>query len=188
MTAAQPSQPKTPERLEHLVSLLRSFESATFVTRARSGSLHGRPMSIARVDDDVTIWFISSAASAKTEEVAEDARAMVTLQDGSRFACLNGNAQLVFDPRQIHQLWKESFRVWFRGEHDPNIVLLRFTSFDAEYWDNSGVNGIKHAIQAARAYVTGEPLGPGALNDDDAQSHARLKLWDPSEAGQDEQR
>lgn len=188
MTAAQASQPKTPERLQHLVALLRGFESATFVTRSRGGNLHGRPMSVARVDDDVTVWFITSAASAKTEEVAEDARAMVTVQDGSRFACLNGNAQLVFDPRMIHELWQESFRVWFRGQTDPNIVLLKFTSFDAEYWDNSGVSGIKHAFQAARAYVTGEPLGPGAVDSDDAQSHARLKLWDPGEPGLDEQR
>ena len=141
-------------------------------------------MSIARVDDDVTIWFITSAGSAKIQELAEDARAMVNLQADDRFACINGNAELVFDPRQIRELWKEAYRVWFNGKDDQDIVLVRFTSFDAEYWDNSGGSGIKHALEAARAYMTGHPLDQ--TPDGEVQSHARIKLWDPSEGSEDE--
>lgn len=183
--AALQTQPKSPENVARLVSLLREFESATLVTRSRGGSLHGRPMSIARVDDDVTIWFITNTASAKSEEVAEDARATVTFQSGSRFACINGNAQLVFDPRQIHELWQDKYRVWFKGETDPEIVLVRFTSFDAEYWDNSGLSGIKQALHAARAYVSGQPLDRDS-EQRDVESHARIRLWDPSESSDDE--
>lgn len=176
---ARATQHKSPETFAHLVSLLRAFDSATFVTRSRAGSLHGRPMSIARVDDDVTIWFITSAASAKIDEVAEDGRALVTLQSGSRFACLSGNAELVFDPRQLQELWKDQHRVWLEGASDSEIILVRFISFEAEYWDHSGLASIKHALQAARAYVSGGksemPSEPS-----DVQGHARIKLWDPS--------
>ena len=184
MTEALANQPKSPESVSYLLSLLREFDSGTLITRSRGGSLHGRPMSIAQVDDDVTIWFITSIASAKAEEVAEDARATVTFQSPSRFLCLNGNAELVFDPERIRALWKESYRVWYRSERDPDIVLVRLTTFDAEYWDRSGMQGLKTVLQAARAYVTGQPLEARPELSTDAESHAKIKLWTPSDPGE----
>ena len=178
MTQALASQDTSPEEVLHLVSLLRDFDSATLVTRSRGGSLHGRPMAIARVEDNATLWFITSVGSAKADEVAEDARAMVTLQSPSRFVCINGNAELVFDPERIRELWKREHRVWYESSRDPDIVLLRFTSFDAEYWDNSGVHGLKYVFQAARAYVSGQTLDEAAELENDGESHAKLRLWD----------
>lgn len=178
MTQALASNDTSPETVAHLVSLLRDFAAATLVTRSRGGSLHGRPMAIARVEDNVTLWFITSVASAKADEVAEDARAMVTLQSSSRFICINGNAELVFDPEQIRALWKDEYRVWYDSERDPDIVLVRFSSFDAEYWDNSGMQGLKYVFQAARAYVTGQKLEDKPELLQDAESHAKLKLWE----------
>ena len=184
MTQSGALKAKTPETVSHLVSLLRDFDAATLITRQRGGSLHGRPMAIARVDDNVTLWFVSSIASAKVDEIAEDSRAMVTFQSSSRCVCLNGNAELVFDPAQIKALWKDEYRVWFQGETDPDIVLVCFHAFDAEYWDNSGANGLKYAFQAARAYVTGQKLDQTPELTNDPESHARLKLWDPTDASE----
>jgi general stress protein 26 len=175
MTKGPGNSQSPPEALEHLVALLRDFEAATLVTRARTGSLRGRPMSIAAVDDDVTIWFIASARSAKADEVADDSRAMVTLQGSTRFLCLNGNVQLVFDSERIKALWRDSYRAWYEGDHDPDIVLLKFTGFDAEYWDNAGLAGLKYAFEAPSAY-TGQQGDVG--RGDDPASHAKLELWD----------
>jgi general stress protein 26 len=175
MTQALASTDKSPATVAHLVSLLRDFDAATLVTRLRGGSLHGRPMSIARVEDNATLWFITSVASAKVEEVAEDARAMVTAQGSSRFVCLNGSAELVFDPEQIRALWKEQYRVFYQRDRDPDIVLVRFTPFDAEYWDHSGAQGSSYQFRDAR----GEPRDDLQEPEDDPESHAKLRLWDP---------
>lgn len=181
MTQAVPSvENAPPQAVARLVSLLRDFDSATLITRSRGGRLHGRPMTLARVDDNVTLWFISSVASAKVEEVAEDARAMVSLQSASRFVCLNGSAELVFDPEQIRALWKDEYRAWYQSESDPDIVLVRFSSFDAEYWDNSGARGHKYALGAARVYVTGEAGDEKVEPDTNPGSHAKLELWHPA--------
>ena len=156
MTQSAALQAKTPETVSHLVSLLRDFGAATLITRQRGGSLHGRPMAIAQVDDNVTLWFVTSIASAKVEEIAEDSRAMVTFQSPSRCVCLNGNAELVFDPRQIKALWKEEYRVWYQSETDPDLVLVRFHPFDAEYWDNHGWQKVKTLYRTAKSFVTGK--------------------------------
>jgi len=181
MTPIAGSEGASAEAVSHLVSMLRDFTEATLVTRSRGGSLHGRPMSIARVDDNVTLWFLTSIASAKVDEVADDARAMVSLQSASRFVCLNGNAELVFNPQQIRALWRDTYAIWFDGERDPDLVLVRFHAFDAEYWDKSGVRGFKQVLQAARSYVTGHKLEAKPELSLDPESHAKLRLWDPSQ-------
>jgi len=58
--AQAPAAKDSTEAVSHLVSMLRDFSEATLITRSRAGALHGRPMSIAQVDDNATIWFITS--------------------------------------------------------------------------------------------------------------------------------
>lgn len=164
------------ENLLHLVSLLRDFETASLVTRERSGTLHSRPMSIASVDDDATIWFFTSNGSPKVAELASDERSLISFAGVTRFASLFGICELSTDQGVIDALWKESYRVWYDGNHDPQIVLLRFTPYEAEYWDNSGVNGLKYILRAAKAYVSGRPLSNNTTMRDDASAHAKLQL------------
>lgn len=161
-------------RLEaHFFELLREFDTATVITRSRTGELHGRPMSIAEIADDGSLWFITSVDSTKVLEVRDDSRALITLQSTRRFVTMNGHFELVADRAKVEALWREPYRVWFAGTRDPEIVLLRFTPFDAEYWDSAGAHGIKHAFEAAKAYLKGQKINPEEY---DPEAHARLQL------------
>ena len=162
-----------PRPEEHFFELLHEFETATVITRSRTGELHGRPMAIADIDDEGTLWFITKVDSTKVLEVRDDSRAMISLQNAQKFVTMNGHFELVSDRRKVDSIWKESYRVWFDGQTDPELVLLRFTPFDAEYWDNAGARGIKHALSAAKAYLKGQKLDPGEF---DPEAHARLQL------------
>lgn len=159
----------------HLVSILRTFENACLVTRQRTGALHSRPMAIARVDPDATVWFFTSRGSPKVAELAEDKRSLIAFQSSTRFASMFGLCELSTDQVMIDELWKEAYRVWYDDNHDPTIALLRFTPYEAEFWDNSGIKGLKYVLLAAKAYVSGTPLGPSSVVDDPA-AHAKLKL------------
>jgi general stress protein 26 len=162
-----------PSPEAHFVELLNEFDTAMVITRNRTGELHGRPMAVAEVGADGTLWFITSVDSTKVLEVRDDSRAMISLQSTRRFVTMNGHFELVADRAKVDQLWKEPYRIWFNGQTDPEIVLLRFTPFDAEYWDNAGARGIKHAFEAARAYLKGQKLDPAEY---DPEAHARLQL------------
>lgn len=164
------------ENLLHLVSLLRDFETASLVTRERSGTLHSRPMSIASVDDDATIWFFTSNGSPKVAELASDERSLISFAGVTRFASLYGICELSTDQDMIDALWKDSYRIWYDGNHDPEIVLLRFTPYEAEYWDNSGVSGLKYILRAAKAYVSGRPMSDNKTLRHDPAAHAKLHL------------
>jgi len=162
-----------PRPEQHLLELLHEFDVATVITRGHAGELHGRPMAIAEVEGDGTLWFITKVDSKKVLEARDDSRAMISLQNSRQFVTLNGHLELVSDRAKVNQLWKEPYRVWFDGENDPELVLLRFTPFEAEYWDNSGAHGIKHAFEAAKAYLKGQTLD---MADYDPEAHARLPL------------
>ncbi|HEY4102527.1 MAG TPA: pyridoxamine 5'-phosphate oxidase family protein [Polyangiaceae bacterium] len=164
--------PPKPEA--HFFELLTQFDTATLVTRARNtGELHGRPMAVAATDDDGTLWFITNVDSTKVLEVREDSRALVTLASSRRFVTLNGHLELVADRERVDRIWKERYRVWFEGESDPELVLLRFTPFDGEFWDDSGAHGVKHAFEAANAYLQGQKL---VASDGESETRARAGL------------
>jgi general stress protein 26 len=162
-----------PRPETHFFELLHEFDTATVITRARTGELHGRPMAVADVGTDGTMWFITNVDSTKVLEVRDDSRAMVSLQNSKQFVTMNGHFELIADSAKVEALWKEPYRIWFDGKSDPEIVLLRFTPFDAEYWDNAGAHGVKHAFEAAKAYLKGQKIDPSEY---DPEAHARLQL------------
>jgi general stress protein 26 len=162
MSALHPTLGSPAEAPEHLVELLRKFDTAMLVTRPRSGALRGRPMAVAEVEPDGTLWFLTSASSPKAQELGDDSRAMVTMQKAQQFVSLNGNMELIHDRAKIEELWKVTDAAWFSGKEDPDIVLLRFSPFDAEYWDNAGSRGLKYAFAIAKAVARGVPMGPTA--------------------------
>jgi general stress protein 26 len=160
----------------HLTSLIREFETGLLVTRRANSALHVRPMALAGVDDDATLWFVTSSSSAKVKEIEQDARATVALQGSARYVVLDGKVEATRDRAKIQEMWKETYRVWYDGKSDPDIVLLRFTPSEAEYWDSSGIEGLKYVFRAAQAYLTRQPLKNDPDLKEDSDAHAKLRL------------
>jgi general stress protein 26 len=151
--------------------ILSKFDNAILVTRRPGGECHGRPMAIARIELDSTMWFVTSIDAPKLVEIGSDPHVLVCLQGGSRFATVNGMVSVVRDPAKIEDMWRESFRVWFDGKDDPKLVLLRLTPITGEYWDQSGIRGLKYAFRAAKAILTDE-----RLRLEEPEMHANVKL------------
>jgi general stress protein 26 len=145
-----------PDAVERVIELLHEFDTATLVTHKKDGRLHGRPMAIAQIESDGTLWFVSDETSQKTAEIENDSRVLIVLQGSKRFVMANGEVLVVKNHEKLRELWTESHRLWFQDQNDPNIVLLRFSPTDAEYWDTSGVRGLKYVFRAAKAYLSGE--------------------------------
>jgi len=163
---------RTPasEATSRFREVLSKFDNAMLVTR-RSAECHGRPMAIAHVEPDSTMWFVTSIDAPKLVEIGTDPHVLVCLQGGSRFATVNGKVSVVRDPRKIDEMWRESFRVWFDGKDDPKLVLLRLTPVAGEYWDQSGIRGLKYAFRAAKAILSDER--PSV---EEPEMHASVKL------------
>ena len=156
-----------------LKELLEEFGVGMLVTRTRQGQLRSRPMHVAELDADGSVWLISDRHAAKVAEVEGDVQVNFTMQSKTMFVSLSGTASPVEDRAKVAKLWKEPWKVWFPGgKEDPNLLLLRIKGEIGEYWDNSGLRGIKYLFEAGKAYLTGSR--PDVA--DDSKIHGKVSL------------
>jgi general stress protein 26 len=156
----------------NLEDLLEDIDVAMMITYSGGGTPHARPMQIAEAGDNGELYFATSLDSAKLRDIETDPRVMLTMQEGSVYISLTGTAHPTTDRALIGQLWSEAWQVWFpQGKDDPNIVILRVEPQEAEYWDNSGAEGVAYAMTALKAYVKGE-----RPSETDAAQHGKVRM------------
>ncbi len=159
--------------VQHFHDLLTQFETAMLITRADDGAMRARPMGIAKVENDSSLWFFTSFESGKTHEIEKDNHVHVTLQnDRGTYVSLGGTAKLNRQRDRMEDLWRDAFKIWFpAGPEDPELALIHVIPKHGEYWDSEGFNKIKYLLAAARAYAAGEKFSV-----EDSDQHATVDL------------
>jgi len=162
-----------PPTHEKVHELLQSFHTAMLITHAGKDSMHARPMEIAHAGGDCDVWFYTDTHSPKTREIRQEDSILLTFQkDHQKYLTISGTADLVTDREKIKSFWKEPFRVWFpEGSDDPNLMLVHIVPKQAEFWDNSSLQGVRYLYEAAKAYVSGTK--PEV---DDGEIHGKVAL------------
>ncbi|MCW5771438.1 MAG: pyridoxamine 5'-phosphate oxidase family protein [Rhodospirillaceae bacterium] len=156
---------------EHLFKLLGRFDNAMLVTHGAGGKIHARPMAVAHLSPGSDAFFITSLRSMKVAEIDANPAVLVTFQGGGAYAAIAGKARIVHDRTLIDRYWAEAWTAWFpEGKDDPDICIVAVLAEEGEYWDRGGVQAVKYALAAAKAYVAGEK--PKVGND----QHARVRL------------
>lgn len=145
-----------PDAVKQIKDTVASSDTCFFVTTTYSGASAGaRPMNIRQVDDQGSLWFLSSVDSHKNAEIAVDPAVKLYLQGAthSEFLHLSGHATITTDKAKIKELWNPILKTWFtEGEDDPRITVIKIVPTDAYYWDNKhgkAIAGIKMLIGAA---------------------------------------
>lgn len=159
---------------KHLSEVLQGFSTMMLGTYEHTGqqpALRGRPMHVARVDADGTLWFLTRDPSEKLDEAAQTRVAHVFAQSDKQFISMQGEISISTDRAVIRELWKASYGVWLDGPEDPHAVLLVFAPHDAELWDMSGMKGLRFLFEAAKAVVKGK-TGPSYTT----EMHERLRM------------
>lgn len=142
--------------LEHYLEILQTFSTAMLVT-IRDGELRSRPMAVADRSSDGRIRFLTSIESGKLEELTEAPHVNIALQAASRFMSVSGTTMTSRDPDTVAELWSPAFGAWFQdGPDDPDVIVLEVIPTYAEYWDNSGVEGIRTLFELGKSAVTGD--------------------------------
>jgi general stress protein 26 len=154
----------TPDTEQHFRELMQSFSTAMLVTNSEDGGMRARPMHVAGVDDDGTLWFATRFDSPKTDELMADQSVAVTMQGMASFVSVTGSADIVIDqPHKVRELWKETWRPWYpAGPEDPQLSLLRVRVQDAAFWDYRGMAGVRYVFDAIRHALKRERMNDGA--------------------------
>jgi len=138
--------------------LVSSFSTTMLVTHGPGRRPESRPMQVAAAEKDGNIWFFAGQHGRVVDELAHDSNVLLVFQDErSKYLSIRGSARVVNDRVKAKQLFTEGYRVWFPGGlDDPELALVAVEPFDAEYWDNTGVNKLQYMFESAKAYAKGE--------------------------------
>lgn len=165
MTATKHPEPAAatvtddPTLLHELLTEFPTVLLGTFERRGELPSLRARPMSVARLDDDCTLYFISPVETDKVHEAEDSGIAHAFGQSKTRFFSLRGTIELTQDRELLAELWGKVNDVWLDGPDDPRASVLILRPEEAELWDVSGAKGFRFLFDAARALATGQKLG-----------------------------
>jgi general stress protein 26 len=164
--------PSPADDRKHLEKLLGEFHAAMLVTQAGDGSLRSRPLSLAKSHDGGVLYFATSLASPKVAELERISEVAITLQSSLRYVSISGTARITRDRALIERLWSETWKLWFpQGKDDPDLCIVEVTPHEAEYWDQSGMAGVKFVLEAVKAYATGTKPKSGESGD-----HAKVHV------------
>jgi general stress protein 26 len=160
------------ETRRSVLEMLERFETGMLCTNQPDGTLRARPMAVAEVQDNGDVLFVAGLGSAKIEEVLKDPGVVVTFQSRSRYHSLSGRAEFVADEAAVERVWRPEWKAWFpEGKDDPRLVLLHVRATEAEYWDESGMRGVRFAFEAAKAALKGKRAHPS-----DVEEHGHVTL------------
>jgi len=145
------------QAIQNLYDLVSDFDVAMLVTHS-GAKLHARPMTIARLDKEMHIaYLVTDINSIKVDEITANPYVLMTFQGLRKFASVSGELAVVHDRALIDEMWKDAWTIWFpKGKSDPSIALLKFTSYEGEFWDNAGLLEMKFVFSAVKALVTGD--------------------------------
>lgn len=142
------------------------------VTRMGTEQLHARPMSVANVDENGDIWFTTSIDSGKVSEMLHDRHVAVIMQGRTQYLSISGRAQVFSDVEKAATFWSEAWRPWFPdGPSDAELVLVRVIPEQAEYWDLSGIKGVRYVYEAVKHVLKGARMSDGPM-----EHHAKVDL------------
>lgn len=148
------------EKRAKVREMINSIRDAVLVTRSSDGSLHGRPMSTADVDEKWDkIWFATQRDTGKVNEVADDDHVHLGYSKSGEYVSVSGRARTVRDKQKNHELWSPLWKNWFSGPDDPNLVLLEVTPEVAEYWDSGSKVFALAAMATAAVTCKHVPVG-----------------------------
>jgi general stress protein 26 len=142
-------------RRDELRDLLLQFRTALLVTHDEVGRPRARPLAIAKVEDDGTVWFATAAHSPKVAELRQDsACAVICHRDRDEaWISISGTATLVRDREKINGLWDSWMRAWFEGPDDPALLLLKVSPSHAEYYEAKKPM-VRRAFEMLKGMVT----------------------------------
>ncbi|MDQ6813651.1 MAG: pyridoxamine 5'-phosphate oxidase family protein [Bacteroidota bacterium] len=113
-----------------------------------------RPMSVQKMDEDGTIWFLSAADSHKNDEIQSDNNVQLLFQGSahSDFLSIYGTATISTDKALIKELWEPILKTWFtEGIDDPRITVIKVETKEGYYWDNKHGDAVAFAKMALGA-------------------------------------
>jgi general stress protein 26 len=159
--------------LETFYALIDEIEIAMLTTRRTDGHLRSRAMANQKRADGADLWFVTTEASAKLRDLAQDPHVNLSYLKPStmEWISVSGIAMTSRDRRKVQELYAPDWKIWFPDEgdprhgtaDDPRMVLIGVTVHAAEFLE---VNKPKPVVlyEMVKGWVTGTEPDIGEMH------------------------
>lgn len=120
-----------------LCRLIQHLTIAMMSTANNDGGITSRPMSPLLLDAYGDLWFFTDIRS---EKIKHRDAINLSFIDSTRatYVSISGHGVLHNERAFIERLWTPFAKPWFaEGPESPNLVLLKFVTDSAEYWNSA---------------------------------------------------
>lgn len=162
------------ELFDNINDIIEDFDVAMLVSVGLDNAMHARPMAVACHEEETgNIYFATSSVNGKIAEIENNPDTAVTLQSKFQFVSLSGQAIVSNDREMIRELFSPAWEAWFpEGPEQVDIRLIKFSPEQGEYWDMSGMNGLKFLWNAGKAIFQDEKM----IAFDDPETHGKVDM------------
>lgn len=95
-----------------------------------------RVMYCPRIDNDLMIWFATSAASNKVRHIMSNPDVALEFYDDGKMLKIEGVAKVHNDKAIKNELWEDDWtRYWKNGREDPDYCIIKVTPSTAVFLD-----------------------------------------------------
>lgn len=152
-----------PAAAEKLKALAEHCRTCLFTSDPTGYPGDSTPMSVQDIDDDGTVWFISSTESTRNHVLARDPRVELAFQNEAKYEylTLHGTATVHTDRATIDAHWSALAGAWFDGgKDDPRVSIIAVKPLGGHYWETRAGKLIAFA-KMSYAALTGSDVNDG---------------------------
>lgn len=162
------------ELFDNINDIIEDFRVAMLTVIGVDNVIHACPMSVACHEEETgNIYFATSTVNEKTTEIENNPHTAVTFQSSTQFVSLSGQSIVINDRVMIRELFNPAWEAWFpEGPEQVDIRLIKFSPEKGEYWDLSGMNGLKFLWNAGKAIFKDEKI----VASDNPDSHGKVDM------------
>jgi general stress protein 26 len=147
------------EHREKLHNIVKDARTVMLLSHGDGEKIIGRPMALARTDDDTTMYLVTAIDSKKVDEIRRESRVSVSVQAHDGWAMIDGDCRVSQDRKLIDELWEDAWKPWLEGgKADPAIAILVITPNEGTYWASGFAHGLSYLYRMVKARVTGDEM------------------------------
>ncbi|RYG00445.1 MAG: general stress protein [Chitinophagaceae bacterium] len=149
--------------VKKLQDIAKDADICLFATDLSSLPISARPMSTQKVDENGTIWFLSSRSSSQNSDIRNDSRVQLfySHKGSAEYLSVYGEAEIIQDKTLAEELWTPIAKAWFtEGVDDPELTIIKVEPSDAYYWDTKNNKAVS-LLKIIAGAVTGKTMDDG---------------------------
>jgi len=125
------------ESIEKLREIVENIQVAIMLSNLTTLPIGANPMEVKTVDNEGSIWFLSSVSSDHYSNIIADKRVQLIFShpDEMQFLSLYGNAQIYTNKSLLEELYTAKEDQWFEGVNDVKLIGIKVEPTSSFYWD-----------------------------------------------------